>query len=179
MRPSNPESYDSVARILHWVMAGVILALWVVGHMIDVLPKGPLRVEVVGLHKEIGVIILILAVGRLAWRIIRPQPLLPSSLPAYERWLAKLGHVALYIMMLAIPADGILMSQSAGRAVSLFGFALPILVDKNDALRETLKAGHEVLGWVLALALAGHVIAALRHHFILKDDVMRRMLPSR
>lgn len=173
------ECYDPVARALHWAMAAAIMAIWVVGHMIDALPKGPIRTEVVGLHKSIGVIMLVLAVGRLAWRVARPQPPLPTAMPTGEQMLAKLGHVALYVLMLVIPLDGILMSQSGGREVAVFGLALPVLVAKNDALRETFKAGHGALGWVLAVVLAGHVAAALRHHLILKDDVMRRMLPDR
>ena len=174
-----PDHYDTVARILHWVMAAAILALWVVGHMIDALPKGPVRSEVIGLHKAIGVVMLVMAVGRLAWRLTRPQPALPESMPALERLLAHAGHVALYGLMLIMPLDGILMSQSAGREVSVFGLVLPSLVAKSDALRDIFKGGHEVLGWVLAVVLIGHVAAALRHRFILKDDIMARMLPGR
>lgn len=174
-----PLRYDAVARVLHWVMAAAILALWVVGHMIDALPKGPVRSEVIGLHKAIGVILLVMAVARLAWRLVRPQPALPATLPAMERLMASAGHVGLYLLMVLIPLDGILLSQSAGRDVSAFGLALPVLVGKDDALKEVLKGGHVALGWVLALVLAGHVAAALRHRFILRDDIMARMLPER
>jgi cytochrome b561 len=174
-----PARYDSVARVLHWVMAVAILALWVIGHMIDALPKGPVRSEVIGLHKTIGVILLVMAVARLAWRLARPQPALPVSMPAKERLMASAGHVGLYLLMVLIPLDGILLSQSAGREVSVFGLALPVLVGKDDALKEVLKGGHVALGWVLAVVLAGHVAAALRHRFILKDDIMARMLPGR
>ncbi|ARJ67091.1 cytochrome B [Magnetospirillum sp. ME-1] len=171
--------YDAVARILHWVMAAAILALWVIGHMIDVLPKGPVRSEVIGLHKAIGVILLVMAVARLAWRLTRPQPPLPATMPAVERLMASAGHVGLYVLMVLIPLDGILLSQSAGREVSVFGLVLPVLVGKDDALKGMLKGGHVALGWILAVVLAGHVAAALRHRFILKDDIMARMLPGR
>lgn len=174
-----PARYDSVARVLHWVMAVAILALWVIGHMIDALPKGPVRSEVIGLHKGIGVILLVMAVARLAWRVARPQPALPVSMPAMERLIASAGHVGLYLLMVLIPLDGILLSQSAGREVSVFGLVLPVLVGKDDALKDVLKGGHVALGWILAVVLAGHVAAALRHRFILKDDIMARMLPGR
>lgn len=179
MSNSAAERYDPVAKTLHWGMAAAIMALWVVGHMVDALPKGTMRSEVIGLHKGIGVIILVLAVGRLAWRLARPQPALPSHMPPLEQLLAKLGHVALYALMIAIPLDGILMSQSGGREVAVFGLGLPVLVAKNDGLRTIFKEGHELLGWALALVLAGHVAAALRHHLIVKDDVLRRMLPGK
>lgn len=171
--------YDPVARVLHWGMAAAIMALWVIGHMTDTLPKGSMRSEVIGLHKTIGVIVLVLAVGRLAWRVARPQPSLPSSMPSVEQLLAKLGHVALYVLMLAIPVDGILMSQAAGRDVSVFGLTLPVLLAKNEGLRDIFKAGHGLFGWALAVVLAGHVAAALRHHLILKDEVLSRMLSGR
>lgn len=174
-----PQRYDAVARILHWLMAAAIIALWVVGHMIDALPKGPVRSEVVGLHKGIGVVLLVMAVARLGWRFSRPQPPLPASMPPLERLAAAAGHLALYALMLLIPVDGILMSQSAGYPVSVFGLTLPSLVGKDQALREIFKTGHWLLGWVLALVLVGHVAAALRHRFILKDEVMDRMLPGR
>lgn len=179
MTPNAPERYDPVARTLHWGMAAAIMAIWVVGHMIDALPKGPIRTEVVGLHKSIGVIMLVLVLGRLAWRVARPQPPLPTTMPMREQLLAKLGHVTLYILMLAIPTDGILMSQSGGREVAVFGLALPVMVAKNDGLRDAFKAGHGLLGWALALVLAGHVVAVLRHHLILKDEILHRMLPGR
>lgn len=179
MTEAVPARYDTVARILHWVMAAAILALWVIGHMIDALPKGPVRSEVIGLHKAIGVILLVMAVARLAWRLARPQPALPASMPAIERLMASAGHVGLYLLMVLIPLDGILLSQSAGREVSVFGLVLPALVGKDDALKEMLKGGHVALGWILAVVLAGHVAAALRHRFILKDDIMARMLPGR
>ncbi|BAE52526.1 cytochrome b [Paramagnetospirillum magneticum] len=179
MNTAVPARYDTVARTLHWVMAAAILALWVVGHMIDALPKGPVRSEVIGLHKAIGVVMLVMAVARLAWRLIRPQPPLPSSMSPGEQLLAKAGHVALYLLMLLIPMDGVLMSQSGGREVSVFGLVLPALVAKDDALKAIFKEGHEVLGWVLAAILIGHVAAALRHRFILRDDVMARMLPGK
>ena len=179
MTTATIETYDPVAKTLHWGMAAAIMALWVVGHMIDTLPKGSMRSEVVGLHKAIGVIVLVLAVARLAWRVARPQPTLPSHMPPLEQLLAKLGHVALYALMIAIPVDGILMSQSAGYDVTVFGLGLPVLVAKNDALRELFKSGHGLMGWALALVLAGHVAAALRHHLIVKDDVLRRMLPGK
>lgn len=179
MTTSVPDRYDAVAKTLHWVMAAVIMALWVVGHVIDALPKGPLRSDVIGVHKAVGVLTLVLFVARLAWRLTRPQPPLPDGMPAAERLLAAAGHVALYALMVLLPLGGILMSQSGGREVSVFGLVLPQLVAKNDGLKEIFKGGHVALGWALAVILLGHIAAALRHRFILRDQVMDRMMPGR
>ena len=179
MSTGREDRYDNVAMALHWLMALGIIALWLAGHMVELLPKGPVRTEVIGVHKSVGVIILVLAVGRLAWRFTHIQPPLPASMPPWERLLAHAGHLGLYLLMVAIPLDGIVMSQGGGHAVSVFGLVLPTFVDKNDMVRSIFKEGHEVLGWILAVVLAGHVLAALRHRFVLHDGIMERMLPRR
>ncbi|MGE5504959.1 MAG: cytochrome b [Actinomycetota bacterium] len=177
MATHTPERYDPVAQALHWGMAVAMIALWVVGQSLEALPKGPMRTEVIGLHKAVGVLILVLAVVRLGWRAVRPAPALPATMTAREVLGAKLGHAALYALMVLMPIDGVLLSQSGGRAVSVFGLVLPTLVDKSEPMHEAFEAGHAVMGWVLAAVLAVHVAAALYHHYRLKDDVLRRMVP--
>jgi cytochrome b561 len=176
---SSSTQYDSVAKSLHWLMALLIIGLWCVGVAAEEMPKGDLRSQIIGMHKAFGVVVLALVLLRLTWRATHAAPELPLSMPPLERLGAKLGHLALYGLMIAIPLDGILMSQFGGREVNVFGFVLPVLVEKNDALKGIFKEGHEVLGWTLAAVLAVHVVAALRHRFVLKDDIMQRMLPGR
>ncbi|HTH15021.1 MAG TPA: cytochrome b [Magnetospirillum sp.] len=176
---ASPVHYDPVAKTLHWLMAALIIGLWCVGLSTEALPKGDLRSQVIGLHKAFGVVVLALVVIRLAWRATHLAPELPGSMPPMERLGAKLGHLALYGLMVALPLDGILMSQTAGRPVNVFGLTLPTILDKNEALKGVFGLGHEVLAWVLAVVLVVHVAAALRHHWVLKDEIMRRMLPTR
>ncbi|NFV78972.1 cytochrome b [Magnetospirillum aberrantis] len=176
---SSSSRYDPVAKSLHWLMAALIIGLWGVGLGMEELPKGDLRSQIIGLHKALGVVVLALVVVRLAWRATHSAPTLPATMPAWEQLGAKLGHLALYGLMIAIPAAGILMSQSAGRDVNVFGWILPTLVEKSDDLKEVFGEAHETLAWLLAVVLVVHVVAALRHHFMLKDDVLSRMLPRR
>lgn len=176
---SQPTQYDSVAKALHWLMAFLIIGLWCVGLTMEEMPKGDLRSQIIGLHKAFGVVVLALVVVRLAWRASHAAPELPAGMPALERLGAKLGHMALYGLMIALPVDGILMSQSGGRTVDVFGLVLPMLVEKNEAMKHFWKEGHELLAWTLAAVLVAHVAAAIRHHVMLKDDVLRRMLPNR
>jgi cytochrome b561 len=171
--------YDPVAQLLHWGMALAMIALWIVGQTLESLPKGPLRSDIIGMHKSVGVLVLVLAVVRLGWRFLHPAPALPATMNAREMLAARLGHAALYGLMILMPIDGILLSQSGGRAVAMFGLPLPTLVEKSEPLHELFEAGHGLMGWVLALVLVVHVAAALHHHFRLKDDVLRRMLPWR
>lgn len=176
---SSPTQYDPIAKSLHWLMAFLIIGLWCVGLTMEEMPKGDLRSQIIGMHKAFGVVVLALVVVRLAWRATHTAPALPASMPKLEQLGAKLGHLALYGLMIALPVDGILMSQSGGRDVNVFGFVLPTLVEKNEQMKHFYGEGHELMAWALAVVLVVHVGAAIRHHVMLKDDVMRRMLPGR
>jgi cytochrome b561 len=121
----------------------------------------------------------VLALVRLGWRWGNPVPALPSTLKSYERLLATVTHVLLYALLFAVPLTGWMMSSARGFPVSWFGFfQLPDLVPKDKGLYDTLVDVHGTLAWTLAGLVALHVGAALKHHFMLKDDVLRRMLPS-
>lgn len=174
-----PSSYDPVTKTLHWLMAFLIIGLWCVGLVMDDMPKGDLRTQVFGIHKAFGVLVLLLAFVRLGWRLGKGAPDLPAAMPPLERLGAKLGHVALYALMIAMPIDGILLSQSGGRAVNVFGLVLPTVIEKNEALKKAFEEGHEIMAWILAVVVVVHVAAAIRHHVMLKDDVLKRMLPRR
>jgi cytochrome b561 len=175
---ASPTAYDPIAKSLHWLMALLIIGLWCVGLVMEDLPKGDFRSQVIGLHKAFGVIVLVLALVRLSWRAFNRAPELPAAMPAWERLGAKLGHVALYALMIVMPLDGILLSQAGGRAVNVLGFVLPTVMEKNDQLKHLFGEAHEAMGWALAVVLAIHVAAAIRHHVLLKDDVLKRMLPG-
>ncbi|MGE5546953.1 MAG: cytochrome b [Solirubrobacterales bacterium] len=174
-----PERYDSVAKSLHWLMALLIIGLIAVGAVMEDLPKGDFRNQVFGIHKAIGVIALALVVLRLGWRGTRGAPALPADMPAREQLFAKLGHMALYLLMVLAPIAGILMSQSGGRPVVVLGWTLPVLIGKDEALHEVFEGLHGLTTWGLAALVALHAAAAFRHHFMLKDDILRRMLPGR
>lgn len=174
-----PEAYPAAIKSLHWLMALLIIGLWVVGQLMGDLPKGDFRAQVYGWHKGLGVVVLALVLLRLTWRLGAGVPTLPATMHGPERLAAHAGHILLYLLMILLPVDGILLSQTGGRAVMLLGWPLPTLIGKNDGLHEMFEIGHAVMGWGLALLLLGHVGAALRHHYILGDAVLVRMLPGR
>jgi cytochrome b561 len=173
------ERYTSSLKLLHWLMAALIIGLFAVGLLMGDLPKGDLRGTVYGLHKGFGVIVLALLAVRLASRLKGGVPDLPPAMGQGERMVAKWGHVALYALMALVPVAGILMSQSGGHPVAVMGWTLPTLVGKDEGIHEIFEEAHEVLSWTMAAIVAGHVLAALRHHFALKDGVLTRMLPGR
>ena len=175
---NTPRRWGALAQLLHWLVVLLIIAQFTLATLFDDLPAGAKKLTLLARHKSIGITILMLALLRLVWRTRSPGPALPDTLKPYERTLARLTHVLLYVFLFAVPLSGWLMSSARGFPVSWFGFLqLPDLVPKNKALYETLMDTHAVLAWSLGSVAILHLLAALRHHFLLKDDVLRRMLP--
>ncbi|MDD2872673.1 MAG: cytochrome b, partial [Azoarcus sp.] len=112
-------------------------------------------------------------------RLSHPAPPLPANMPAVLRVLAHATHVALYVLMLAIPLTGWLMSSAKGFQTVWFGVVpLPDLLSRNAELGDLLQSVHEVLNLSMAALVVAHIGAALKHHFIDRDDILRRMLPG-
>jgi cytochrome b561 len=167
-----------IAQLLHWLIVLFIVAQFTLATLFDQLPAGAKKLTLLSRHKSIGITILALALLRLAWRWNNPTPTLPDTLKRYQRALARLTHMLLYVLLFAVPLSGWLMSSARGFPVSWFGFfQLPDLVPKNKALYEVLLSTHGILAWTLGIVATLHLLAALKHHFVLKDDVLRRMLP--
>jgi len=170
--------WGAIAQLLHWAIVVLIIVQVTLASLADDLPLGMKKLALLARHKSFGITILGLAVLRLLWRWMNPTPPLPDTLKPYERVLAKFTHAALYILLFAMPLSGWMMSSARGFPVSWFGFfQLPDLVPKNKTLYDLFLGTHEALQWVLYTVVALHVLAALKHHFMLKDDVLKRMLP--
>ncbi len=171
--------WGAIAQLLHWLVVLLIIAQFTLALMADDLPAGMKKLVLLSRHKSIGITILGLVFLRLGWRWANLTPTLPATLKPYERVLARGTHLLLYVLLFAIPLTGWTMSSARGFPVSWFGFfQLPDLVPKNKALYEVLGSTHETLAWTLVAVVALHIGAALKHHFMLKDDVLRRMLPT-
>jgi len=176
---NTPRRWGAIAQLLHWLIVLFIVAQFTLATLFEQLPAGAKKLTLLSRHKSIGITILVLALVRLAWRWSNPTPTLPDTLKPYERTLARLTHALLYVLLFAVPLSGWLMSSARGFPVSWFGFLqLPDLVPKNKVLYEALVTTHGILAWTLGIVATVHLVAALKHHFVLKDDVLRRMLPS-
>lgn len=169
--------WGALAQVFHWGMVLLFVAMFVLANIMEDMPKGPDKAAIVGLHKSIGITILLLAAARLLWRLggVVPTPL---SAAAWQQRLAAAVHAGLYALMFALPLSGYVMSMAAGRGVNWFGLLpLPDLVGPNKPLSEAAHEGHEVLATLVLLLVGLHVAAALWHHVVVKDDTLRRMLP--
>lgn len=170
--------FGIVAITFHWLMALIIIGLLALGLYMVELPIGALKLKLYRWHKEFGILVLILVSFRIGWRFCNVTPALPSHLAAWQRFAAHAVHYAFYFFMIANPITGWMISSAAGLPVSFFGlFVLPDLVGPSESLRHLLSEVHKWLAYGLIAAIFAHVGAALQHHFIYKDDILRRMLP--
>ena len=172
------QRWGAVAQLLHWLIVALVITQFTLAMLFDDLPPSAHKLALLARHKSVGITILMLAALRLAWRWANPTPPLPDTLKPWERSAARFNHVLLYVLLFAVPVAGWTMSSARGFPVSWFGlFTLPDLVPKNKALYELLVTTHGILAWTLGVVAIIHMLAALKHHFVLKDDVLRRMLP--
>lgn len=169
-------TYTPVAKGLHWLMAVLILGTLVLGLYMTGLPLSPQKLQLYSWHKWAGVTIFLLVWFRLAWRVTHRPPSPPETLSPRMRRVAHAGHALLYGLMIAIPLSGWLMSSAKGFQTVWFGvLPIPDLIGRDGELGDLLQTVHKVLTVALMLTLAGHIAAALWHHFVLKDDTLRRI----
>jgi cytochrome b561 len=171
--------YTAVAQALHWLVAALVMTMFGLGWYMAGLPLSQRKFDLFQLHKSLGLTVFVLVALRLAWRLSHPPPPLPARLPAWERAAARATHALFYGLLLAQPLIGFVQSNAANFPLVLWGvLPLPALIGTDEALGETLVTVHQAVAAVLLALIVLHVAAALRHHFLLKDDVLRRMLPA-
>ncbi len=175
-----PMQYTGTAKVLHWLMALLIVGLFALGQYMSDLSMSPRKLQLYSWHKWIGVTAFLLLLVRMGWRLTHQPPALPTQMPPLLRFASHISHGALYLLMLAIPLSGWLMSSAKGYQTVWFGvLPIPDLLGKDKQLGDALAEVHGALNSVLALVVLIHVAAALKHHFIDRDDVLRRILPAR
>jgi cytochrome b561 len=171
-------SWGTIARAFHWVIVLMILTQWLIAERADDLPLGAAKLQALYWHKALGMTVLMLAVLRLLWRFVNPTPELASVTKPWEHRLAQVSHFLLYGLMFAMPLTGWLMSSARNFPVSWFKlFTFPDLIGPGKEAFERFHDLHELLFKVLVVVAALHVAGALKHHFLDRNDVLRRMLP--
>lgn len=168
--------YGSVAKWLHWLVALGIFALIVLGLLQSDMDSGPQRAGIRELHGSIALLVLALMIVRLAWRWTNETPAHPVGIPGWQRASAMLVHGAIYIAVFVQLVSGALAVATGGKPLAFFGlFSIPLPIAKSRDGHEFWEEIHEA-GWIaIALLVAVHVLAALYHHLILKNDVLKRM----
>jgi len=171
------QSWGSLSKALHWLIVILIINQWVIAQRAEEL-KGLAKLEVLAWHKSFGMTILMLAIVRLVWRWMNPVPDLTAETKPWERVLAKVSHFLLYALIFAMPLTGWMMSSARNFPVSWFKvLQFPDLVAPSDQTFQLMQDLHHLLFSVLVTVALLHIAGALKHHFIDKNDVLKRMLP--
>ncbi len=180
---SKPASYNTVAKLFHWIMAVIIIAAWIIGfysgQFLSYSDPGSNKGDVITLHKQIASTVMFLVTLRLLWRLGHATPGFPPSMGPLVRAAAHAGHVLLYVLMLAVPISGWAYSSAAGYTVPVaWLFHLPTLMEKQDEARLALFGKvHIYLAWTFGLVIVGHALMAIKHQYVDRDGTLDKMLP--
>ena len=176
---STDNEYSNVAKVLHWVLAAMIIMQVILAQLAKRAAQDDNtfdRLTLLANHKSIGLTVLLLVILRVAWRLTHRPPALPEQMTRWQRLASHLSHFGLYVLMLTLPLSGWLVAATSKYGMSWFNlFEIPRTMAPNHDLHELGEEIHEVLGYVLLVLVLVHVVAAVYHHFIVKDSVLRRM----
>jgi cytochrome b561 len=180
------DRYDAIAILLHWLVAVGVAAQIAIGLAMTQLPLTPAhQFPLYQLHKSIGITVLAVVLLRVAWRLTHRPPPLPDTMPLVERRFASAAHWVLYGLLLGLPLTGwaVVSASPYNIPTVLYGLVpwphLPVLSTLHDKapVEAVLATIHALGGWFLAALIGLHATAALRHHLLLHDAVLWRMLP--
>ncbi|MBZ9711453.1 cytochrome b [Mesorhizobium sp. ESP7-2] len=175
----NP-TYTSAQKAMHWAVFVLVIGLYGLTYVEELFPRGdPGRALVWWLHISFGMLLFVLIVVRVSLRLTLGTPGLPRQMSELERWTAKVAHLVLYALLVAIPVLGIVLTWYRGDALSFFGlFTIPAPVSPDRDAARFVRELHSLCANLILILAGLHAAAALWHHFIRKDDVLKRMLPE-
>ncbi len=169
--------YGTLSKTFHWLIATLIFTLIGAGLYMVELPKGTYKGQIYALHKATGIVVLTLVTLRLLWRWRTITPTLPTDLSIWQKKAAHLTHGALYVLMFAGPLSGLTMSLCGGHAISFYGlFTIPPIAHGPSIIAHIAHDIHAALVYFWLVLLVAHIGAALYHHYVRRDDVLKRML---
>jgi P-type Ca2+ transporter type 2C len=176
---NSKERYGSLSIGLHWLMLLLLVAVYVCIELRGFFPKGSdLREALKTWHYMLGLSVFVLVWLRLLLALTSPFPQIKSESPKWQKLSARLIQLALYVLMVVMPLAGWLILSAEGKPIPFFDLQLPALINENKNLAELIKEIHGTVGTVGYFLIGLHAAAALFHHFVLQDDILRRMLPT-
>lgn len=172
------KQYPTLSIGLHWFMLLLLVAVYVTIELRGIFPKGSAERNAIKMwHFMLGLSVFALALLRLAARALGQAPAILPTPPKWQAGLAHAMHAALYLLMFAMPLLGWLILSAEGKPVPFFGLELPPLIGADKALAKQIEGIHETIGTLGYLLIGAHALAGLYHHYIVRDNTLRRMLP--
>jgi cytochrome b561 len=172
------DHYPATSKLLHWLVAACVLITAPVAIAMTRIAEGPTQDALYNLHKSLGVLILVLMVLRLINRLVAGALAAEEKIEPWQKAASSIVHTSLYVLLLAMPVVGYIANSAYGTSTPFFGlFSIPAIIGKNEELATQLFTIHRWVGWLVILLVLTHVSAALYHHFIRGDVVLKRMLP--
>ncbi|MCB1828335.1 MAG: cytochrome b [Coxiellaceae bacterium] len=177
---NSPNSYGSITKFFHWGIALVVYCMIAVGYLQQTISNEATQDTVYNYHMLCGLTILLLMVMRGSWRLSNPRVPLPSTVPGWQQFIARAIHFLLYLSLFLMPLSGWVMATASGYPPKLFGMAMRMPgIHLNKALADQAESVHGFIAIVLLVLIGLHMLAAIKHHVIDKDNVLKRMLPSK
>lgn len=171
------KNFGSVSKMFHWVTVGLFCYLFYLALTMIGLESSTEKWQLYAQHKQFGVLLFILVLFRVLWKVINTTPEQAAGTPKWKIYLASLTHFTLYLIMLGFPISGIVMSMAGNHDIVFFGYTLPNIIGENKEISGVARYIHGILEYIAYSVIGLHVIAALYHHFIEKDNILKRMLP--
>lgn len=170
-------SYGFITKKLHLIIALSFLIQFALVYIRDYVPKiNPLNLQLILLHKSIGFTLLFIGVFFIIWRLLNLKPKFPNEMARWEVILATATHHSLYLVILLMPLSGVLMSFLGGRGLKWFGLTIPNLIGENEILAGLFYQSHVWISYVVIALVLLHVTGALKHHYIDKNNILKRMM---
>lgn len=170
-------AYGSVAKFFHWATSVLIILMLVFGFFLEDVPKD-YQPTTYNLHKLTGLTILLLMLMRLTWTLMNPKPALPADTLAWQRYAERVVHFMLYLFAILMPLVGWVGSVAGGRPPRVGDFYFNLPIAPNKALAEAAFETHELVAFILIFLISVHALAAMYHHYVKRDNILRRMLPG-
>lgn len=179
-RSKQVKTYPGLMKLWHWLISLCVLAQILIGFFHDDIADKTMRGNLMMIHKSIGLTLIVLSVLFILWGLFSRKPAWPDNMPVWERFFAHVAHKALYVLVLIMALSGWCMSTAAGYPSSWFGVftVMAPWVPHSKPLASLFSDIHSICAWILVVIGCIHIFAALKHQFIDRDHILRRMMPK-
>jgi cytochrome b561 len=172
-------TFGSLTKFFHWTVGIIIIAMLILGLTMTRVSDKSLHLKLFAIHISLGLTVLILIIFRVLWALINQTPRYPDTMPAWEQTAAHLAHYVLYFLILTMPLSGWIMATASGKTPIFWGlFSAPFPgIHKSQYITGICHYIHRYAAYTLIAVLVIHVLSALKHHYLAKDNILKRMLP--